>query len=118
MAHPRRTFILKSAEGAPLGRLGIRCAKEHASTMLKALVTAGFKVEVGPSPDTFKCADCAGYVPMYMVEDEVWAKAVAKKPARFLCLSCLEQRLGRLLLFQDFPEDNEVNQAIHYLRPR
>jgi len=117
VVYPRRTFTLK-ADDLIIGRVGIRCAEEHVRALLKALLKGGFKVEPGPSVDPSKCADCSGYVPMYVVGDEVWAKAIATKPARFLCLSCLEQRLGRLLLFQDFPEANPTNQAIHYLRPR
>lgn len=115
MAHPRRTFVLKIGDEA-VGRLGLRCAKEHAGKVLQALVKAGVKVEP-PSADPSTCDDCSKHAPFYVVENAVWAKAVAKKPAQYLCLACLEQRLGRLLLFQDFPEV-PVNQLVHYMRPR
>lgn len=41
-----------------------------------------------------------------MVEDEVWLEAGMKHPRRegdgFLCIGCLEKRLGRTLRARDF----------------
>jgi hypothetical protein len=47
--------------------------------------------------DTIECGE------FYMVCDEVWKQAVAD-PKCFLCIECLERRLGRVLVPADFIE--------------
>jgi hypothetical protein len=69
-----------------------------------------------PAPYTFiddpssPCLDC-GVATMpgeyYMVHDFVW-QAAGMKSRGILCIGCLERRLGRQLVPQDFPEV-EVN---------
>lgn len=61
------------------------------------------------------CADCgrdttpwkftrpAGGWEWYMVTAELWERATFADPARFLCIGCLENRLGRTLNARDFP---------------
>ena len=44
----------------------------------------------------------------YMVHDELWANAGMKYDGGFLCVGCLEQRLGRELIAGDF-----ANNFIH-----
>lgn len=43
----------------------------------------------------------------YMVRDELWAEAGMKDG--FLCVGCLEARIGRPLNRLDFPDDLPVN---------
>jgi hypothetical protein len=54
-----------------------------------------------------RCRDChvdtlnmRGYAEYYMVHDAVWAEA-GMGPHGFLCISCLERRLGRPLTGRD-----------------
>lgn len=37
-----------------------------------------------------------------MVHEEIWAYATLDKPANFLCIGCLEKRIGRILTPADF----------------
>ena len=39
-----------------------------------------------------------------MVRNELWDVITAALPARFLCVGCIEQRLGRQLAGADFTE--------------
>jgi hypothetical protein len=57
----------------------------------------------------FNCEDCGndtspatGIGEYYMVGDGVWRQATALKPAKMLCVGCLEKRLGRELRPDDF----------------
>ncbi len=48
----------------------------------------------------------------YMVTDEIWKKIAPEdqhKTDYFLCVGCIETRLGRQLVRQDFPMDIPVN---------
>jgi hypothetical protein len=60
-------------------------------------------------PDKFKgywktpCDGCSGYNMPYMIQFELW-KQVAGPTDDFLCLNCVEQRLGRKLNASDFLE--------------
>lgn len=63
-----------------------------------------------PARSTCPCADCAtptapidGPSEWYAVSDTVWESAGAT-PDAILCIGCLEDRLGRRLSRQDFPE--------------
>lgn len=38
----------------------------------------------------------------YMVQDDVWMAVAARNPKGYLCISCLEKRLGRKLTADDF----------------
>lgn len=58
--------------------------------------------------DEYPCDDCGlstapvtGVDEWYTVTDDVWAEAGASEDG-ILCIGCLEQRLGRQLLQQDF----------------
>lgn len=60
------------------------------------------------------CVDCGaeviadtGQVENYIVHDAVWA--AAGMDSGYLCLACLEHRLGRLLTGADFPIDIPLN---------
>jgi hypothetical protein len=44
----------------------------------------------------------------YMLKDEVWAQA-GMEPQGFLCIGCLETRLGRELTAADF-KDARINE--------
>ncbi len=46
------------------------------------------------------CDCCSGVDEPYMVNNALWRKA--KLGDRFLCLACLERRLGRALTVKDF----------------
>lgn len=62
---------------------------------------------------TQRCTDCDGDVTdeYYMVWPEVWSAAVRwGEFVHFLCVSCLEQRLGRDLVPEDFWTDNPANR--------
>jgi len=64
--------------------------------------------------DPAPCADCGvdttpwadgeptGPWEYYMVRNELWEQATASTPARFLCIGCLEFRIGRELTYYDF----------------
>lgn len=77
----------------------------------------------------FRCFDCGvNTVPerrpqeYYIVHDEIWlAAAMTKQSQRpsgdFLCIGCLEARLGRTLTRRDFP-DCPANQLGDYLSSR
>lgn len=45
----------------------------------------------------------------YMVTDEVWAAAGMGKVDGCLCIGCLEARIGRRLVPDDFPADIPMN---------
>jgi hypothetical protein len=84
-----------------------------------ALIAAlGMDLEVEPAP----CADCGrdtapelpdavrlvqppepGSWEWYMVTAEVWAEAGMEPDGGYLCIGCLERRLGRRLVPADFP---------------
>jgi hypothetical protein len=72
----------------------------------------------------FHCADCgAGTGTLgeyYMVRDDVWEQAwVGRRKSwqtpdrEFLCIGCLEERLGRTLTPCDFP-DYPINDPAKY----
>jgi hypothetical protein len=46
----------------------------------------------------------------YRVHDELWAAAGMTEFGGFLCLDCLESRLGRPLTGADFPTEWEINR--------
>lgn len=63
----------------------------------------------------FKCRDCATCTlctdEYYMVEDAIWEVATENFGGRgLLCIGCLEERLGRKLVANDFP-DYPVNNG-------
>ncbi len=72
----------------------------------------------------FLCSDCdavlmvrsrgllagSGYdLDWYMVKDRVWRTGQKKGRSRFLCVSCLEDRIGRKLSCEDFSRSAKVN---------
>lgn len=63
----------------------------------------------------YPCFDCM-YETMvdeyYMVLDEIWEKAVGDEKLDFLCVSCLEKRIGRKLISVDFTKA-PVNDTGH-----
>lgn len=67
---------------------------------------------------TSQCKDCNESVTheWYMVHDHVWKSAGMKFDDGFLCIGCLEKRLGRRLHSCDFEEiamnePDEVNNS-------
>jgi hypothetical protein len=63
--------------------------------------------------------DTAAIDEWYMVEDELWLAAIGgDRFIRFLCIGCLEVRLGRRLLPTDFPSDVPINQMHRASSPR
>lgn len=54
-----------------------------------------------PRPDYYICQDCRQHDPIgFMVEDDVWEAAGLGQG--IICIPCLETRLGRKLVIQDF----------------
>ena len=53
---------------------------------------------------TFRCVDCGADKDgeYYMVSDELWAASGMAPNGGMLCLACLEQRIGRRLVKEDF----------------
>jgi hypothetical protein len=55
---------------------------------------------VSPGP----CADCGEPGEFYMVHNRLWAAAGMNPHGGFLCIECLEDRLGRSLCCDDFTD--------------
>ena len=45
----------------------------------------------------------------FMVKDRVWQQSQRNGSCRFLCVECLEDRIGRKLLAEDFRSSAKVN---------
>ena len=45
----------------------------------------------------------------FFVKDRVWQQACRKSEARFLCVGCLEKRIGRKLVAADFKRSPKIN---------
>ena len=73
-------------------------------------------VEVAMRPDS-NCNDCDRYGLGYMIKDEIWSEAVGESPVRYLCLWCVEKRLGRPVQLDDI-DDAPINTPIYYFRER
>jgi hypothetical protein len=66
----------------------------------------------GPAdhPCSSPCSDCGketnhnciDNAEWYMVKHEIWQEALVEKHAVYLCIGCLEIRLGRKLTYLDF----------------
>jgi hypothetical protein len=78
---------------------------------------------------SYYCKDCKKDSGGYMVKTEVWLKAwpdyfkylkSRKQGLRhgLLCLQCLERRLGRKVIYDDFREELPINEAILYIMRR
>lgn len=60
----------------------------------------------------YQCADCGmetypvepGIHETYFVRNRLWWRAVARDGAHYLCIGCLEERLGHLLVRSDFQD--------------
>lgn len=57
------------------------------------------------------CSGCSGFNVPYMVTDKIWKKVSHNFKDRFLCLFCVEKRLGRKLKLEDFT-DAWINQGV------
>lgn len=57
------------------------------------------------------CDGCTEFNVPYMVTDKVWKKVSRNFKDRFLCLFCVEKRLGRVLELTDFI-DAWINQGV------
>lgn len=72
----------------------------------------------------FTCGDCQQMLHMrgdglfsfgaletdwFMVKDSVWRQSQRNNPRRFLCIACLEHRIGRKLSATDFRRSAKVN---------
>src|SRR5262245_19744556 len=78
----------------------------------------------------FACDDCNGILmwlnllgggwagDWYMVKDRVWRRGQRRTPCRFLCVQCLEHRIGRRLSARDFKRSAKVNFEKHSARLR
>ena len=60
------------------------------------------------------CVDCAKFRGFYMVHDDIWQEIMPTDEG-FLCLPCLQKRLGRSLTIYDFPEDIAVNEPMWFV---
>lgn len=49
------------------------------------------------------CSSCAGINEAYMIKNKLW-KQVRKRGESYLCISCVESRLGRGLELRDFTD--------------
>lgn len=58
-----------------------------------------------PQPRCLDCGvDTQAIAEYYMVTEEVWAQAIPEPERhRMCCIGCLEKRLGRRLVPEDFP---------------
>ena len=76
------------------------------------------------SARAFLCADCEAVLAYrgllgfggwdgswFMVKDSVWRHGQRGGKCRFLCVECLERRIGRKLLSDDFRRNAKVNFA-------
>lgn len=62
--------------------------------------------------DDTRCDDCkretnhqlTDNAEYYMIHNELWHCAIQNKPANFLCVGCLEKRLKRKLVPEDFTD--------------
>lgn len=64
-------------------------------------------------PDPY-CVDCRIFGGHFMLHNDVWAKAAGKDSKGRLCLPCIEKRLGRPLVIDDFSAV-PLNNPIRYL---
>ena len=72
--------------------------------------------------DDTRCTDCSretnhnnlegDVAEWYMVHEVVWNFAILHNPANFLCIGCLEKRIGRRLIPADFPDNIPLNVEI------
>lgn len=68
-------------------------------------------------PDVYRCLDCdintlvAGEY--YMVHNHVWSQTGIDPYGGMLCITCLEKRIGRELISEDFT-DYPINTVYKY----
>lgn len=64
----------------------------------------------------WSCADCKfnTKTEYYMVHNKLWRLATHGEPIEFLCIGCLECRIGRELEKTDFT-DAPINQLTYYI---
>lgn len=63
------------------------------------------------------CYDCKNFNDQYMVRDAVWKSIIAKPAERkdlLLCLTCLQARLKRQLVAEDFDFTLPINSVMLY----
>ncbi len=85
-------------------RAGFRVSTKHPNIVLRGN-------ENHPESKQSFCNDCQRMWPEpYMLADMVW-RAVVKEPQCFLCFDCLERRLGRFLVEEDFTSSS-INKPI------
>jgi hypothetical protein len=58
------------------------------------------------------CADCPEEAHPYVLLNTLWLRIGA--PARFLCLTCLEKRLGRPVRRADFQRSEPLNKWLRW----
>lgn len=64
------------------------------------------------------CDDCGSYGYGYMLQDDVWLAAKGSHEG-LLCLGCVEKRIGRGLVADDFLDTAPINgPLLHMLRTR
>jgi hypothetical protein len=62
------------------------------------------------------CLDCGADARLYMVDDDLWRRAVPENAYAvdvWLCVRCLTARIGRPLTRDDFPAHIPANDWIH-----
>jgi hypothetical protein len=117
MALDRSLALMAQWDNLDAGGSALKAAQAYAAISLAAshrLDTLGGIPDKEPS----LCEDCGQEVTpgrpgngdweWYMVHNDVWAKAGMQDG--FLCIGCLEQRLGRPLTGADFIPEPPINQ--------
>jgi hypothetical protein len=68
-----------------------------------------------PARKPAECHDCGEDWPeFFRVHNAVWKEAVGAEWRLILCVSCLEERLGRRLTIADFDAKAPVNEMLFY----
>lgn len=60
-------------------------------------------------PTSFLSVASGWFANWFMVKDRVWRRGQLKGKCRFLCVGCLEHRIGRKLSAADFRRNARVN---------
>jgi len=66
--------------------------------------------------DLIACRDCGEQHGSYMVQQSVWREAMRQSSVRFLCLPCLELRIGRPVMSEDLVERPINSALLHVMR--
>ena len=126
-----------AASGAGLGLSLYQQVKRLDQEQLRKLteqmgptVMEVLKVAMGGISRSADCKDCERYAYGFMLKDDVWLEALTQeerdeypetttvidlnKPPLHLCLYCIEQRLERKVVADDFNETTPLNCPVLY----